>query len=129
MYGVLFCIGAGRDRASKSVNMTTEIQKLASDPNFVVQFAVGDPLADLTPQNRDEGISLHGVFFTETKRYILKKAHLSKDDNRIFDAQTGRLVYNSHHPGKNPYEMTDPFGLTNQVRYVSHHNLMHLWLV
>ena len=96
--------------------MTAEMQKLANDPNFVVQFAVGDPAPELVPQERTAGINFDGVFFPETKRYIVKKAHLSRDDVRIFDVATGKLVFNSHHPGKNPYDCTDPLGLTNQVR-------------
>jgi hypothetical protein len=45
---------------------------------------------------------------------VLKSGHMSRDDQRVFDASTGRLLMNSHHPGKNPYAALDPLGLTNQ---------------
>lgn len=94
--------------------MTAEMQRLSTDPNFIVSFAVGDPIPPLIAQDRSEGINFCNVFFNEPKRYILKKAHLSRDDNRIFEHSTGKLIMISHHPGKNPYECTDPLGLTNQ---------------
>lgn len=104
---------------SSKVRMTAEMQKLANDPNFVVQFAVGDPAPELVPQQPEDGISFCNVFFTETKRYVLKKAHFSTDDNRIFDYETGHLVVVSHHPGKNPFDAVDPLDLTNQDSYHS----------
>lgn len=97
--------------------MTAELQKLANDPNFVVQFAVGDPAPRFEPQNREAGINLAHVFFPHTKRYVLKKAHLSADDFRIFDYESGHLVMVSHHPGKNPYDALDPLDLTNEDSY------------
>ncbi|KAI0566085.1 hypothetical protein FGB62_12g355 [Gracilaria domingensis] len=98
--------------------MTAELNKLANDPNFVVQVAVGDPAPELKPQSRDSGLKFCGIYFDSPKRYVLKKAHMSRDDNRIFDSDSGSLVYVSHHPGKNPYEMFDPLGTTNQdMRY------------
>ncbi|CAN8063615.1 unnamed protein product [Agarophyton chilense] len=98
--------------------MTAELNKLANDPNFVIQIALGDPAPVLKPQPRDSGLRFCGIYFDSPKRYILKKAHMSRDDNRIFDADSGQLVYVSHHPGKNPYGMFDPLGTTNQdMRY------------
>jgi hypothetical protein len=38
---------------------------------------------------------------------------MSKDDVRILDMDTGRVLLVSHHPGKNPYEELDPLGLGN----------------
>lgn len=93
--------------------MTDETNKLMNDPNFVVQFAVGDPVPDLKEQDRNSGLRFTGKYFNQPKRYIMKSAHMSRDDVRIFDHSNGRLVYNSHHPGKNPYEAMDPLGLTN----------------
>ncbi|KAL7534601.1 hypothetical protein ACHAXR_005982 [Thalassiosira sp. AJA248-18] len=95
----------------QNVPMTAEMQQLANDPNFVVQFAVGDPVPNLIPQSKDSGIKISGVYFKETKRYIMKSCHMSKDDIRILDVATGRVVMVSHHPGKNPYEALDPLGL------------------
>ena len=98
--------------------MTAELEKLANDPNFVVEVAMGDPMPVLVPQDRNSGIRMCGIYFDKPKRYILKKAHMSREDNRIFDTDTGRLVLVSHHPGKNPYETLDPLGTTNQdLRY------------
>lgn len=94
--------------------MTAELQRLANDPNFVVEFAVGDPAPTFTPQSRDAGIRLSGVYFDRQKRYVLKSAHMSREDNRIFDPENGRCVLVSHHPGKNPYDAFDPLGTTNQ---------------
>lgn len=94
--------------------MSNELQRLANDPNFVVQFAVGDPSSSLVPQSRRSGLHLSNVFFNEPKQYVLKSAHMSREDMRMFDVSTGRMVMVSHHPGKNPYEMLDPLGLTNQ---------------
>jgi len=83
------------------------------DPNFVLQVAVGPPLASLVPQAPGSGLTLGGQFCYEETRFIWKKAHLSEDDNRIFDA-TGRLMAVSYHYGKNPYESLDPLGIAFQ---------------
>lgn len=60
--------------------MTAEMHKLANDPNFVVQFAIGEPLPNLIAQSKDSGIRMSGVYFDTTKRYIMKHAHMSKED-------------------------------------------------
>lgn len=96
-----------------NVPMTAEMQQLANDPNFIVEFAVGDPVPDLVPQSKDSGIKMSGVYFDNTKRYVMKSCHLSKDDVRVLDVDTGKVVYVSHHPGKNPYDSLDPLGLGN----------------
>lgn len=94
------------------------MKKLANDPNFVVKFALGEPNSSLVKQPREAGIHLNNVFFNQPKQYVLKSAHMSREDLRIFDAETGRMVMVSHHPGKNPYDMLDPLGTTNQdMRY------------
>lgn len=97
--------------------MTAELDRLANDPNFVVEFAVGDPFPTLVPQSRNSGLRLFGVYYHEPKRYVLKSAHVSREDLRIFDIDTGLVVLVSHHPGKNPYEAFDPLGLTNVDQY------------
>jgi hypothetical protein len=56
------------------------MQQLANDPSFVVQFAVGDPIPNLVPQSKGSGIIMSGAYFDQTKRYIMKKAHMSKED-------------------------------------------------
>jgi hypothetical protein len=76
------------------------------DPNFVLQVAVGPPLASLVPQAPGSGLTLGGQFCYAETRFIWKK---TQDDNRIFDA-TGRLMAVSYHYGKNPYESLDPLG-------------------
>lgn len=90
--------------------MTAELNKLANDPNFVVEFAVGDPFPDLVEQDRSSGLHLSHIYFDEPKRYLLKSAKFSRDDMRVFDVDTGHVVLVSHHPGKNPYEIVDPLG-------------------
>jgi len=89
-----------------------EAQQIANDPSFAVQFAIGDPFPQLVPQNpsSQDAIRLRGVYFNEPKRYLLKKAHFSMEDRRIFDVETGLVVLVSSHLGKNPYESIDPLG-------------------
>ncbi len=60
--------------------MTSEMQQLANDPTFVVQFAVGDPIPNLVPQSKDSGIKMAGVYFDTTKRYVMKSCHMSRED-------------------------------------------------
>ena len=97
----------------KAVPMTAEMQQLANDPNFVIEFAIGDPSPSLVPQSKDSGIRMSGVYFDETRRYVMKSCHMSRDDVRMIDVATGRVVMVSHHPGKNPYEELDPLGLND----------------
>eukprot|EP00171_Calliarthron_tuberculosum_P019029 IDg19029t1 len=96
--------------------MTSEVKSALNDSNVAIQIAIGDPAPKLVPQNPGSGIVKDGVHYAETKRYVLKKAHLAMDDIRIFDTE-GNLVANSHHPGKNPYDALDPLGLANTVRH------------
>lgn len=107
--------------------MTAEMSQLANDPNFVVEFAMGDPMPDLIPQQRGVGITFSGLYFDKPKRYLMKKAHMSRDDIRIFDVDTGKCVLVSHHPGKNPYEKLDPLGLTNSDAKYQHHSAGAEW--
>ena len=101
--------------------MTAEMHSLANDPNFVVEFAVGEPFPELVPQQKGSGIVFSGLYFNQPKRYIMKKAHMSREDVRILDVDNGRVVMVSHHPGKNPYEKMDPLGLGNTgKRYEKH---------
>lgn len=97
--------------------MTAEMNSLVNDPDFVVEFAMGDPTPELVPQQRGSGIVMNGLYFDKPKRYLMKKAHMSKDDVRVFDTDTGKPVLVSHHPGKNPYDRLDPLGL---VRFRMH---------
>lgn len=109
----------------ENVPMTAEMQQLANDPNFIVEFAVGDPVPEFVPQLKGSGITMQGeskgVYFDKTKRYIMKSCHMSKDDVRILDMDTGKVVLVSHHPGKNPYEALDPLGLKDDGnKYTKH---------
>mmetsp|Transcript_1628 Transcript_1628/g.2744 ORF Transcript_1628/g.2744 Transcript_1628/m.2744 type:complete len:340 (+) Transcript_1628:282-1301(+) len=96
--------------------LTPELEKMQNDPNFILEVAVGPPLPELVPQQQTDGIKAFGKFNTmdKPKRFIVKKAHLSTDDFRIWDFDTGKLVYNSHHPGKNPVESVDLLGTAHQ---------------
>jgi len=82
-----------------------------SDPRAVFEFAVGPPSGHLRGVEPESLPSLHGMYFDRTRTFVLKKAHLSEDDWRVFDAVTGERVFNAHHPGKNPYGGADPLGL------------------
>jgi hypothetical protein len=101
------------------MSIQQEVQQDPNDPNFVAEFDDGNskPFATgLVPQDGDGsvgGIRLAGVYFSTPKRYVLKKAHLSRSDNRMFDLDTGRLVYVSHHWGKNPLGSLDPLDVAN----------------
>lgn len=87
---------------------------MQNDPNALIEIAVGAPFPQLVAQKRERAeLELDKVYFNEPTRYLVKKAHMSRDDVRIFDSN-GRLVCNSHHPGKNPYDALDPLGMTNQ---------------
>lgn len=102
----------------RTTEMTEELNRLSHDPEFAVDFAIGDTTAELVPQDRKKGPHFCRVYYHDVKKYVLKSAHLSREDVRIFDVDSGKVVLVSHHPGKNPYEFVDPLGLTNQsLRY------------
>ena len=44
-----------------NVPLTPEMQQLVNDPNFVVEFAIGEPIPSLVPQSKDSGIKMSGV--------------------------------------------------------------------
>lgn len=54
-------------KLDEKIPMTPEMQQLVNDPNFVVEFAIGDPMPDLIPQSKDDGIKLSGVYFDKPK--------------------------------------------------------------
>jgi hypothetical protein len=87
-----------------------DFQAAMHDPTQAVNIAFGPPFADLTPQDPNTGIRLGGQYEQAPKRLIFKKAHLSREDFRVFDQVSGRLVCVSHHHGKNPYQSLDPLG-------------------
>jgi hypothetical protein len=80
--------------------MTAEMKGALADPNKAIQIAIGDPMPTLIPQDPKIGLRFGGLYYKQPKRYVLKSGHMSRDDHRIFDAENGQLVYNSHHPGK-----------------------------
>lgn len=92
--------------------MTSKLKQVANDSNYIVEFAVGTPSPSFQPQHRGTGLTLNRVYYDYTKRYLMKSAHFSIDDVRVFDTETGQVVLVSHHPGKNPYEALDPTGIT-----------------
>lgn len=104
----------------------TEVDRI-NDPNFLVELAVGPPLADLVPQQPGAGIPFGGRFLQAPGRFIFKKAHLSADDNRIFNAENGQLVCVSHHYGKNPYDALDPLGISHQNDYWNRTHILGEW--
>lgn len=92
--------------------MASELQRL-SDPNYAISLAVGPPFPDLKPQQPGSGLILSNQCSSQPRRFVFKKAHLSRDDFRIFDGSSGRPVAVLHHFGKNPYEKLDPLSLGN----------------
>lgn len=106
-------IASPRAPNNNIASMSSEAGKLANDPTFAVEMAIGDPFPQLVPQdaNDDEtNIRLTGVYYPQNKRYLFKKAHFSHEDRRVFDVDTGTAILVSHHEGKNPYESIDPLG-------------------
>eukprot|EP00168_Porphyra_purpurea_P002475 TRINITY_DN1284_c0_g1_i1.p1 TRINITY_DN1284_c0_g1~~TRINITY_DN1284_c0_g1_i1.p1 ORF type:complete len:305 (-),score=144.30 TRINITY_DN1284_c0_g1_i1:140-1054(-) len=93
-----------------------ELAKMQNDPNFIIEFALGPPastLVDQTGAPPELNLNFQNRVSSEVTRYVLKSAHLSADDLRMFDVKTGKLAFVSHHPGKNPYDSLDPLSLGN----------------
>ena len=88
-----------------------EMGAAMANPNVALEIAFGPPFPQLVPQQPNTGIQFARHCEREPKRLIFKKAHLSRDDFRIFDQKSGRLVAVSHHHGKNPYESLDPLNV------------------
>jgi hypothetical protein len=91
-----------------------EVGQAMMDPNAAIAIAMGPPFPALVPQQPGTGLILGNQIDQQPRRFIFKKAHLSREDFRIFDAMSQQLVCVSHHYGKNPYESMDPLGLGNQ---------------
>lgn len=89
-----------------------ELEELKKNPLAALEIAVGDPFAQLKAQDPKDGYSMDQLYRSEDTRFILKKARFSRDDIRVFDVD-GELALVSHHPGKNPMDTIDPFGVTN----------------
>lgn len=96
-----------------------------NDPNYVLELAVGPPAPNLVPQNPATGPRMSGHYLQQPGRFILKKAHLSADDFRIFDG-SGRLMAVSHHLGKNPYGELDPLGMMPQQQLGEWNSMMNV---
>lgn len=82
-----------------------ELARLQNDPNYVFEFALGPPsstLVDQTGAPPELNLNIQNRVSNEVTRYVMKSAHLSVDDLRMFDVSTGKLAMVSHHPGKNP---------------------------
>jgi hypothetical protein len=95
-----------------------EIGHALQDPNTAIDIAIGPPFPELKPQDpRQAPTTLGRQFDQQPRRFIFKKAHLSREDFRIFDAKTKMLVCISHHWGKNPCQSLDPLGISNQSNY------------
>lgn len=94
----------------------SEVSQL-TDPNFLIELAIGPPFPQLIAQKPGSGIVISGAYVPagQPKRFVMKKAHLSDADYRMWESPSGRLVAVSHHVGKNPYESLDPLGLSNEV--------------
>jgi len=91
--------------------MAAELNAFKKNPLAAVEVAVGDPFPKLIAQKKGS-VYIDQFYRKEKTRFILKKARFSRDDIRVFDAD-GNLALVSHHPGKNPMDSVDPFGLMN----------------
>lgn len=83
----------------------SEVQQALQDPTAAVNIVVGPPVADLVAQdpNVSPGVRFAGLYEHEPRRFVFKKAHLSREDFRIFDSHPsgmGQLVCVSHHHGE-----------------------------
>lgn len=96
-----------------------------NDPNYVLELAVGPPVPNLVPQQPGSGASLSGQWLSQPQRFVFKKAHVSADDFRIFNAN-GLLVANSHHLGKNPYGEIDVLGAMPQSQLGEWNSMMNV---
>lgn len=96
-----------------------------NDPNYVLELAVGPPAPNLVSQQPGSGAQLSGQFLQQPARFIFKKAHVSNDDFRIFNAM-GQLVAVSHHLGKNPYGELDVLGAMPQSQLGEWNSMMNV---
>ena len=95
-----------------------EIGHALQNPNSAIDIAVGPPFPELIPQDPNAApLAFARQFDSKPKRFIFKKAHLSREDFRIFDGESGMPVAVSHHWGKNPYASLDPLGVSQQTHY------------
>mmetsp|Transcript_2809 Transcript_2809/g.8566 ORF Transcript_2809/g.8566 Transcript_2809/m.8566 type:complete len:336 (+) Transcript_2809:160-1167(+) len=97
--------------ASKTPGHRRNEMEATNDPEFALEIAVGPATSNLVKQDPSKGVHFRKKFFNENKRYLFKGAHLSRDDYRIYDAATGKMVMYSHHPGKDPFDSLDPLGV------------------
>lgn len=95
---------------TRGFRLSGEAAQVAANPNAAVEIALGPLQVNLIPQKPGSGLHVAGICDAQVKRFVFKKAHLSREDFRIFDAN-GHLVCNSHHYGKNPYASLDPLGV------------------
>ncbi|GBF88134.1 hypothetical protein Rsub_00846 [Raphidocelis subcapitata] len=104
---------------------TSELQQIINDPSHAISIAAGPAFADLIPQPPGSGLIVGNRVGKTPHRFVLKKAHMSREDFRIFDAVSGHIVAVLFHWGKNPYGQLDPLGLGNYVEY--HNDWMGEW--
>ena len=107
---------AGPDQVDRGHVDAMMQQVNPNDVNAVLQFAIGplDCAASLVSQQPGSLPEVHAIYFADVHTYVIKKAGIGgKDDWRCYDAATGKMVFNSHHPGKDPYAQLDPLGLNS----------------
>lgn len=99
------CLLLSRSLPTPAAVAMAELARLQNDPNYVFEFALGPPSATLVDQTGappELNLNIQNRVSSEVTRYVMKSAHLSLDDLRMFDVSTGKLAMVSHHPGKNP---------------------------
>jgi hypothetical protein len=69
-----------------------EFGKVLADPTAAIDIAVGPPFPNLTPQQPGTGVIVGQQFDNKPRRFVFKKAHLSREDFRVFDYDQRRRV-------------------------------------
>lgn len=102
----------------------SEVQAALADPAAAIALAMGPPFPELVPQRPGSGLVVGNrpVPGPGPARFVFKKAHMSREDYRVFNA-SGHVVAVLHHFGKNPY---DKLGAVSGYA-AAHDNRMGEW--
>ena len=77
-----------------------------------MELAIGDPFPELISHDLTDPSNLHisSIYLTSTKWYLFKKAHFSHESRSVLDIESGSVILDYHHEGKNPHEAIDLLG-------------------
>ncbi|KAI8469601.1 MAG: hypothetical protein J3K34DRAFT_423322 [Monoraphidium minutum] len=90
----------------------SELQSIVNDPTQAIAIGLGPAFPELVPQQPGSGLQICRRCEPQIRRFVFKKAHMSREDYRIFNS-SGHVVAALWHHGKNPYEKFDPVGTSN----------------